>query len=263
MDIIIKQLKNRKMQIEKALETARRRLKKAPPEILFIKKIRGIARYYKYIPGKGHKEHYIGTANLKEVVKLADKRYCEKACGILEQELAAIDQFIESYKPERKYALIDEFPEELCKELTPLFLSCEERCRIWQDSEFETNPYEFKADSDIRTAKSERVRSRGECIIADAIGRHDLPYHYEQKLELNLGFIYPDFTIMHPKSCELYYLEYFGLTDDPVYAKRAYEKIEMYQRAGLGPYLISLFDSSAAPLKSATIEAVLKSYFGV
>lgn len=265
MQTIINQLQHQRQDAAKALQAAQRRLTKAPERVtIFFKHVHGSLRCYRYTPGPGHRERYLSMASKRsEIISLADKRYCQSVAATLQTEIDALDQFLAAYKPEAKFAAHADIPAEIRGDIAPVIRTPQQRCRAWQAQTFETNGFEFKADSDIRTARGERVRSKSECIVADMLDRRGLAYHYEQRLPLQDGDVYPDFTIMHPVTCQLYYLEYFGMVDVPEYAARAFEKIARYQTAGLDPHLICLFESTATPLKSSTIDAVLKAHFGV
>ena len=67
---------------------------------------------------------------------------------------------------------------------------------------------------------------------------------------------------MHPVSCELYYLEFFGMLDNPDYAENAFKKIRLYQAAGLDSHAIFIFDSKAAPFQSSALTKIFESHFG-
>ena len=277
----IDKLIQQKKQNEQALAAAKRRLSNAPPGNIILRNIRGKTRVYKRValpqtstsaqhenqdadkmPGKTHAEKYVSAIeHPSEIRTLADKRYCEILCSILTNEIAVLDTFIKNYAPQRKYEIFDEFPESIRADMSPFFISAEECCKRWQAAPFESNDYPYNSDQEIRTARGEQVRSRAECIIADMLNRHGLAYHYEQRLPLKSGDLYPDFTVMHPKSCEPYYIEFFGMMSNPEYVRRAMEKIRKYQNANLGPYLISIFDSPEVPFRTGTVEIILKNYF--
>lgn len=62
-------------------------------------------------------------------------------------------------------------------------------------------------------------------MIASYLYIKKIPFRYECALYLNGVLVFPDFTIRHPKTGEVYYWEHFGLIDQPSYVKRTMEKI--------------------------------------
>ncbi len=109
--------------------------------------------------------------------------------------------------------------------------------------------------------KGQRFRSRAELIIADILDYLGLTYRYECEYDAGRRAYYPDFTIMHPRTGELYYLEYFGLMSDPDYCNSAVEKIAAYQRTEDAAHFIYIFESETCPLDSEQVKNVLKRYF--
>ena len=60
----------------------------------------------------------------------------------------------------------------------------------------------------------ERLKSRGERIIANALFEHGVAYHYERSRRWNGVNYRPDFTILKPRRVVI---EYFGMAGDPDY----------------------------------------------
>ena len=73
---------------------------------------------------------------------------------------------------------------------------------------------------EYQTALGERVRSKSEVIIADALSRHQIPNRYEYPLKLSKGqqthIIYPDFLCLNIHTRREYIWEHFGMMDDPL-----------------------------------------------
>jgi hypothetical protein len=76
----------------------------------------------------------------------------------------------------------------------------------WQEE-----PFKGKEIADnvpfYETKRKERVRSKSELNIANALDAHNIVYKYECPLTLNNGFmLYPDFTILDMKNrIEIYW----------------------------------------------------------
>jgi hypothetical protein len=64
---------------------------------------------------------------------------------------------------------------------------------------------------------------------------HKIPFRYECALSLGEATLFPDFTIRHPKTGEVFYWEHFGLIDNSEYAKNTYAKLQLYTNYGIIP----------------------------
>ncbi len=171
--------------------------------------------------------------------------------------------FRDAYHPEEKYASAKR-TESIVGRLVDSSLKVRPIAEInaeWERAAFETNPYPFPENAEYITKKGERVRSRAEYIITDCLYEMRIPYRYECVLEIGGRTFYPDFTIRHPETGELYYLEFFGMMDDPEYASNALKKIQFYTRSPLCGRFLYLFDSIAAPLNTVVIHNLLQRVF--
>ena len=90
-----------------------------------------------------------------------------------------------------------------------------------------------------------------------------IPFRYECALHLDETVLYPDFTILHPSTQQLYYWEHFGMMDSSVYAQNTYSKLQLYTSHNIIPsiQLITTFETKDHPLTQKTIEAIIKQYF--
>lgn len=107
------------------------------------------------------------------------------------------------------------------------------------------------------------VRSKSESMIDTALFQHSIPYRYECLLQLGDLSFYPDFTILHPITEQIYYWEHFGMMDNPVYAKNAFSKLHVYSSNNIIPSinLITTYETQNAPLNIYQIQEIIKYYF--
>ena len=107
------------------------------------------------------------------------------------------------------------------------------------------------------------VRSKSEAMIAHFLYINKIPFQYEAALSLNQLTIYPDFTIRHPFTGEMYYWEHFGLMDDLSYCQKTALKLQTYLSNGIIPsiHLITTFETSSNPLTTEIIQRTIEQYF--
>lgn len=133
--------------------------------------------------------------------------------------------------------------------------------QAWMKQDYPKNPMHFDLDENYISSDGRRFRSKAELLISEMVIHRNLPYRNEEQYKVGWNTYYPDFTIMHPRTGELYYLEYFGLMDDPDYYAKAMRKIAAYQTTPDAARFIYIFESESAPFDSAQIENILDRYF--
>ena len=132
----------------------------------------------------------------------------------------------------------------------------------WMNGQYKCNP-SHPENLIHKTMQGHLVRSKSEVIIANTLYMNQIPYRYENQLEVKGVILYPDFTILHPKTNNLCYWEHFGMMDDSIYVKNAIKKIEQYGKSGYvqGRNFIATFESKEAPLNTFTINRVIQDFF--
>ena len=133
--------------------------------------------------------------------------------------------------------------------------------------EWMNEPYlknEFKSEMLVhRTSAGIRVRSKSEAFIVTTLCKYQIPFRYECALEIGGKIIYPDFTIIHPVTGEVFYWEHFGRMDEDDYKQDAIIKINNYLANGIVPNinLITTFETKTSPLCEDLVETLVRYYF--
>ncbi|MBQ2706359.1 MAG: hypothetical protein IJF60_06040 [Agathobacter sp.] len=146
--------------------------------------------------------------------------------------------------------------------LLPHFEPKSERISKWMNSEYETNP-KFPEQKLHKTSSGILVRSKSEALIERALFENRVPFRYECALGLGSVIIYPDFTIMHPVTGEIFYWEHFGMMDNPRYVKNTGEKLQLYMTHEIIPSinLITTYETIKKPLSYKDAEKIVEEYF--
>lgn len=85
------------------------------------------------------------------------------------------------------------------------------------------------------------VRSKSEQIIVSSLYSYDIPFKYEEPLELEGINIFPDFTIINQRTKDIFIWEHFGMMDIERYRQNSIDKINLYTRNGYIPFINILF----------------------
>jgi len=146
--------------------------------------------------------------------------------------------------------------------LTPYFQIQSQELQKWAEEPYQSNPY-FPEQLIHKSSSGRFVRSKSEAMIDHFLYTNRIPYRYEAPLQLGQQIIYPDFTIRHPRTGDIYYYEHFGKMDDPAYCKKTAMKIQLYSEHGIIPsiHLIMTFESLKHPLTTDTIQKTIEEYF--
>ena len=248
--------------LDRRIDVLEKVLKDSPEGMLRCRSNHGHTEYYlRCRTRKGHKTRYIKNGDVTFIRALADKYYAGKILPVLVKQ-----------KQSAETARLLEFPNELdsAKKIDPRILArCSSEFTVfdkfakWKAGSIQ-NEAPFPEKRIFDTAGGEKVRSKSELIIANALFEADLIYVYEATLRLRGGDKrFPDFTILDPWTMEIFYWEHLGRMDDPEYACRAVEKIRQYAENGIviGKNLICTFEANESPLRPKTVDAMIKVYF--
>ena len=80
------------------------------------------------------------------------------------------------------------------------------------------------------------LRSKSELIIANSLEEYEIPYRYDNLLQLNGQKMYPDFIIKNPFTNKTIIWEHFGALNQPDYEQRMSNKMKTYLEQGLIPF---------------------------
>lgn len=141
-------------------------------------------------------------------------------------------------------------------------VSNEAYIKTWLETEYQTN-YAHPEHLQHKSLQGERLRSKSEVIIANALYMNHIPYRYECELKLGEVTLYPDFTILHPTTLEVYYWEHFGMMSQEVYREKTVQKLRLYGEYQMFPFhqLITTYESESVALDSEMIQKVIDMYF--
>lgn len=253
-------LKKEHSRIQKQIHSIQKQLNSLPEGKLICAKN---GKYFKWYNSDGHTKSTIPKANRDFAEQLAKKKYLSLLLEDLHAETKALESYFHHYpkRPGKAEKLLLNFPgyREL---LSPYFQSKSNVISEWINQPFQTNSG-YSESLKHKTVIGSLVRSKSESLILSALHHHHIPFRYECLLELGGHAYYPDFTILHPKSLEIFYWEHFGKIDDFDYIKKASSKISTYAIHGIYPSvnLILTWETDKHPLSAEMVEKIIEYYF--
>ena len=209
---------------------------------------------------------YIPKSDTSKIREYVQKSYDEKLLRLLGREIHTLERFIKDSGDiaDRIRMIYTQYPDEVKEYIEAADMADEDYLKLW-----ESIPFEGKEIADYvtvyETKKGERVRSKSELNIANALAAKGIPYKYECPLILKNGTkIYPDFTVLNIKERRELYWEHRGMMDDKEYAAKSVLRIKSYMKNGIftGQNLIITEETSAYPLGTNDIDIVIKAFFG-
>ena len=251
-------IKVQRAEIEKLTEEIRR----LPEGCLYCNKKKVKAYYYHvYTTDNERKQRYLGTTYGKNAQLISDlkrKRFLLACIKVLEGNVVALRACL------KKYVEFD--PTQISSRMAASYENISDANASREGLDWQHSPYE-RAEMHPETLKHETiggllVRSKSEALIAFALDLADVPFHYEEILEIDGKKIAPDFTILHPLTGEKMFWEHFGLMDDPNYATETYRKLVLYGQNGIVPgrNLIFTMETNAEPLSTLEVQRMISKH---
>jgi len=253
-----KMLEERK-RLEQQIKSIDLEIKKLPQKKFYCAKNGKGYKWYESVNGVGR---YIPKKKRSYAEKLARYKYLQALRQDIIQRIKAINAFLKYQNSESGLAQKMLEHEAYAELLKPYVQSMSEELLEWQNAPYTTNPL-FPEALVCRTKANLFVRSKSEAMIASILFSKKIPFHYEELLSLGEIPYYPDFTIKHPLTGEIYYWEHLGMVDKPEYAQRNYFKLQNYAMHGiiLGVNLIITYETKEHPLDMLQVERILECYF--
>lgn len=240
---------------------AERMLAHLPQNHLVAYKRKSGYQYYQYNPDVKSRTFLAVKKDHEQIQKLCQAEYLAKLRASCETRALAIEVLIKqiSLSPLDLSSLMPNAKK--ASFVCPLLPSDEEYADSWQNAKY---PHLTVPDGPHITSRGERVRSKSEVMIAEALSRANIPYRYEEELTLSDGrTVYPDFHILNPYTRKEYYWEHFGMMDDEEYVQKFLCKIHCYSRSGyvVGKNLLATFESQSEPLSLEDIRKTIEVLF--
>ncbi len=258
---IIAKLAAEKKHLEKLVREAEKRLAKAPDGSVRVTRCRNYLQFYRLQRQGDRRGVYMPAAEKDTAIALIQKRYDKKLLRHIKPQIDALERFLRVYDPNQLEEVYDQMSPAVRDLLAFAELPNEVIVKRWMEEEYKQKG--FAPDTpEHYTLKNERVRSKSEVMLADALYHAGIPYRYECPLYLQGATIHPDFTILRPRDLKEIYLEHFGLLDEASYRNDAMTRVRLYEQNSIfpGDRLIVTAETYRQPLNLALINGVISRY---
>ena len=256
---IYEKIKKEHERLQKKLEQLENQLAQLPKGKLIVSESKGYVRYFW---SDGHSKTYLKKEKQKTIQKLAYKKYLQLQIQDLSQEMKAMDAYLKQYPSEM---LSEQFLIENPKYqplISHFFIPKKKELAEWMKTPYKKCTHEKEALVHPTNAGF-CVRSKSEVMIVACLMKYQIPFRYECELLLGKEIFYPDFTIRHPKTGEVFYWEHFGRMDDSKYRRKCWHKLQKFGDYGIIPTinLITTYEDLNHPLSINEIEKMVQEYF--
>lgn len=252
------QIFHKYQQLQNKLTSIEKKLAKLPAGKIYCV---NNGKHSKWFHSDGHKQTYIPKAQRAFAEKLALKKYYTLLEKELRSEITALEFYLRHHSNNHKSEQLLSEPgyQEL---LSSFFQPKSQELLNWNTESYERN-IKYPEHLIHKTSSGIFVRSKSEALIDMVLYTNKIPFRYECALQLGNILLYPDFTIRHPKTGDLYYWEHFGLIDDSNYSNNSISKLQLYISHGIIPTinLITTYETKNHPLQIETIEKIVHDYF--
>lgn len=274
---IISELKERLLELKESLKQLNETVSKNTSDDynLRIAQKHGHPQYYYVSKSTYPTGTYIPKNKQHLAQGLAQKDYNEKAHKLLQKEINATERYLKqacvhqskTHTVSKIQALYSKMCPARQKLITPLTLSDDHYAFQWKNVTWQGLP--FAPDTPVYTTnQGERVRSKSEVLIANALAHHKIPYRYEYPLKLQKQHssssttFYPDFLCLNLRTRQEFIWEHFGLMDSQEYVSNTVSKLNLYAQNKITPgkKLIITMETQTEPLTPAFIDQMINDF---
>ena len=248
--------------LENVLVQKNKALNNAPEGKLHVIKHGNRAQFYLRDANNKKMGRYIKKEEASIIKKYAQKKYDQKAVKFISEQIKQLRALIQQFEKQSLSALFSDLPADEKAYIQPLCMNDADYLMQWRKKGFESLSFQEDAPVFI-TQNGERVRSKSEIIIANALADMHVPYMYEYPLKLAGSFtVHPDFTVLNVRTRKTLYWEHLGMMDNIEYAEAAVRKVNSYMKSGFypGTELILTAETGSQQLNTENLYATIRHY---
>ena len=262
-------------EINDIIHKAERDAAKAPNESLSSVRKGNVFQYYRKSDDENSKRIYIKRSDEKLAKALAQRDFANLVLKTARHDRMYLTKMLQVLERDDYLKMYQKLPEVRRRLVSSYVMSDDEYAHRWLEDERKKktdiadkveNRRHFvlpDAENAIITEQGEIVRSKSEKIIADKLYLLNVPYVYEVPLLLKgFGYVIPDFATLNKRTRKPYYLEHFGLMDQPQYMDKAVKKVEAYEKNDIfpGDGLLITYETESHSINIQTAEVLIRKF---
>jgi len=177
---------------------------------------------------------YLKAGQEKTKKKYATKKYYLRLLKEIDKEIVCLKRMVSINTEDSIISTFNKLNPGITKFIEPVNIDNETFVKMWLAEEYKGLGFDANDTSSFYSDKNERMRSKSEVLIANALIRRNIPYKYESPIALaNRQKLYPDFTILDVKNRKVKYWEHLGKMGDMVYVARNIWKLDEYKKMNI------------------------------
>ena len=253
-------LESRIVELKQIIKAMEKTLKNATDTTVHICNSRKNPQFYIHQDGK---RIYANEKDQKLVKQLCQKDYNQKILAKAIQELKELEKLYKEYDNKTYESVYENLHPVRQKLITPIWLPDDKFVKQWEAVSYIPKGFDPKFP-EFYTDKCERVRSKSEILIANALKKHHIPYRFEYPYQFEPygPTLHPDFTVLNVRTRKEYIWEHLGKMDDEGYQEYTMNRIISFEKNGIlpGDRLILTHETLKNPLSSKSIEKTIQHY---
>lgn len=253
-------LAKRMYELKQIIQKEEIRLKKIPSGSV---QVTGTSKKVMFYINQEGKRKYANEKDKKLVQQLCQKDYDQRILNKAQKELKELEKLYKNYDDKTYESVYPNLHPVRQSLITPIWLPDNEYIKQWEAVKYTPKGFDPN-DPEYYTDKGERVRSKSEILIANALKKHHIPYRFEYPYQFDpYGPVkHPDFTVLSIRERKEYIWEHMGKMDDEGYRDYALNRIVDFEKHGIfpGDRLILTHETLNNPLNSKSIEKTIQHY---
>lgn len=226
-------------------------------------------RYYLREKSSDRMGIYLNAGQEKTKKKYAEKKYYKELIKHVEKEIEFLKEIENKYPEDSIVSTYKNMGPAITRLIEPLNIDNETFINTWKNDHYEGLGFDKNDTSSFYSERKERMRSKSELLIANALNARNIPYKYECPISLANGqILYPDFTILDVKNRKVKYWEHLGRMGDMTYVSKNIWKLDEYKKMNIrmGINLFVTYENGINAIGTddilCTIEAIMSEYNG-
>ena len=253
-------LAKRIYELKQIIQKEEKRLKKIPEGSVHVT---GTEKKVMFYINQEGKRRYAREEEQKLVQQLCQKDYDQKILAKAQKELKEIEKLYKNYDNKTYESVYENLHPVRQQLINPIWLPDDEYIKQWEAVEYIPKGF-APNDPEFYTDKGERVRSKSEILIANALKKHKIPYRFEYpyQFDSHSKTKHPDFTVLNVRTRKEFIWEHMGKMDDEGYRDYALNRIIDFEKHGIfpGDRLILTHETLNNPISSKIIEKTIVHY---